>query len=714
MALIPVEDKNSQVAELSAQKMQNPDVAPPQRSIVDLAKREAGLIAREAITPSTVGLVAGAAAGAPLDAAAPGARVGASAAFLADIGAKVYNSLVAGEDKSKQVPELSAVLEDIKNQIGMPKPETPFERIQSKLVGSTAEMVPMIAGGQLMAGAQNLPKVAKVGQFIAASPKVQAAATAVGSGLAAAGKEIGANELGQTALGLVGSLATPSITRMAQVASTAKKLGVSTIPALASGIAGVTEFSKNLALNMLKAGRSQADIAKNIALFERAGTTPTLAQAVESPLTQAIETSTGRFPTGLSTMREKGLAQQAEVGKRVEELRKQISNVTEPVEAGRAVQKGFTEVFVPRARQAQKNLYSAFDAYMPERMPVNSDNTEKVLNEMVNKISNAAPSLQREFANTKLSSILNGIYETRQMNPNGKIPYNVLKDLRTSIGEKLATVDLTPDVTKTQYQRFYKAITRDMEEAAAKQGPEALARFKEANAFTVKFHDTMDNVQSLIMDKNPEDVYQAIVSGARNGPTRLKEIFDVVPMDARKAVSSAFIARMGRAVPGMQDPTGDVFSTAKFLQNYATLDPEAKKILIGGFGKQFADDMDVIAQVANKIRESNAIIANPSGTAGAVVVPATITSAVGSVSAGKLGFASGIIGTLVGANQAARLYTNPDFVHWLATNANKPISGTSAALATLMKIYDKTGDDDIKELHDAVRDNAIEQEIIKK
>jgi hypothetical protein len=705
---------DDQVAELTAKKMQSPDVAPAQAGPTDLIKREAGLIAREAITPSTVGLVAGGAVGAPFEAAAPGARVGASAAFLADIGAKVYNSLVAKGEEGKKVPELSAVLEDIKNQIGLPKPETPFERIQSKVVGTAAETVPLIAGGQLMAGAQNLPKVAKVGEFISASPGVQAAAGAVGSALAAASKEMGADELGQTAIGLVGSLATPSLARMGQVALTAKKLGVAAPIALASGVAGVTEFSKNLALNSLRGFKSQAELAKNIALYKEAGTTPTLAQAVEQPLMQAIETTTGRFPSGLATMREKGLAQQAEVGKRVEELRKQISNVTEPVEAGRAVKKGFSEVFVPRARQAQKNLYSAFDAYMPERMPVDSDNTEKVLNEMVNKISNAAPSLQKEFANTKLSSILNGIYETRQMNPQGKIPYNVLKDLRTSIGEKLSTVDLTPEVSKVQYQRAYAAITRDMEAAAAKQGPEALARFKEANAFTAKFHETMDNVQSLIMDKNPEDVYQALVGGARNGPTRLKEIFDIVPMDARKAVSSAYIARMGKAVPGLQDPSGDVFSTAKFLQNYASLDPEAKKVLIGGFGKQFEKDLETVAQVSNKIRESNAILANPSGTAGAVVTPATITSGAGSLAAGKFGFLSGIIGTLIGANQAARLYTNPEFVHWLATNKNTPISGTSAALATLNKIYEKTNDDDIKELHDAVRDHAIEQEIIPK
>lgn len=710
MALIPVNSKGEEIA-IEAPATQEA----PKRSIPEFLQREAGLIAREAITPATVGGAVAGIAGAPFEVAGPAARVGASGAFLADIGAKVYNSLVAQGDEKKKIPELSAVLEDIKNQIGLPKPETPFERVQSKVVGTTAEMIPLLAGGQLMAGAQNLPKVAKVGEFIAASPRVQAAAGAVGSALSSTAKEMGMkDELGQTAVGLAGSLATPSLARMGQVALTARQLGVAAPIALASGIAGVTEFSRNLALNALRGFKGKEEIAKNIALYEKAGTTPTLAQAVEQPLMQAIETTTGRFPSGLATMREKGLAQQAEVGRRVDELRAQISNVTEPVEAGRAVQKGFTEVFVPRARQAQRNLYGAFDAYMPERMPVDSDNTEKVLNEMVNKISNAAPSLQKEFANTKLSSILNGIYETRQMNPKGKIPYNVLKDLRTSVGEKLATVDLTPDVTKVQYQRFYGAITKDMEAAAAKQGPEALARFRAANEFTRKFHETMDSVQSLIMDKNPEDVYLALVGGARNGPTRLREIFNIVPKDTQKAVSSAFIARMGRAVPGLQDPSGDVFSTAKFLQNYASLDPEAKKILFGGFGKQFEKDLEIVAQVSNKIRESNAILANPSGTAGAVVTPATITSGAGSLAAGKFGFLSGIIGTLIGANQAARLYTNPQFVSWLASNKNTPISGTSAALATLNKIYDKTGDEDIKELHDAVRDHAIEQEIIKK
>jgi hypothetical protein len=710
MALIPVNSKGEEIA------VEAPATQEAQgRSIPEIVGRQAGLIAREAITPGTVGLVGGAIAGAPFEAAAPAARVGASGAFLADIGAKIYNSLVAQGDEKKKVPELSAVLEDIKNQIGLPKPETPLERIESRVVGGVAEMVPMVMGGQALAGLKGAPKaIKKIGEILGASPKTQVAGAALGSGAAAAAGEAGASPIEQGLVGLAGSIAPSPISRMTQVASTAKKLGVSTIPAAIAGTAGATETSKNLILRMLRGGKTQEQIAKNIELYGQAGTTPTLAQAVENPLTQAIETSTGRFPSGMTAMREKGLAQQAEVGKKVEELRTQLSPITEPVEAGKALQKGFSEVFVPRARQTQKALYNRFDQYMPERTPVNSDETMGQLYQFVNRIGNASPKLQASISNTQLTSILGGLEETKKLSPSGEIPFNVLRDLRSWVGENIATVDLAPDVSKAQWKSLYKALSKDLENAAAQQGPEAQAAFKKANVYTKKFHDTMDSIQSVILNKNPEDAYQAVISGSRNGPTKLREVFNAVPKDAQKAVSAAYISRMGKAVAGLQDETGDVFSTAKFLQNYGKLDNASKDILFGRFGSKFKNDMETIAKVSNKIRESTSIVANPSGTAGAVVVPATITSGVGSVAAGKFGFASGILGTLVGANQAARLFTNPEFVNWLATNANKPVSNTSAAIATLNKIYEANQDPDIKEIHDALRNQAVEQEINKK
>jgi hypothetical protein len=709
MALIPL---NSKGEEISVEAPATQGVQ--DRSIPEIVGRQAGLIAREAITPGTVGLVGGAIAGAPFDVTAPAARAGASGAFLADIGAKIYNSLVAQGDEKRKVPELSAVLDEIKDQIGLPKPETPIERIESRVVGGVAEMVPMVMGGQALANLKGAPRaIQKIGEILGASPKTQVAGAALGSGAAAAAGEAGASPLEQGLVGLAGAVAPSPISRMAQVASTASKLGVSAIPAAIAGTAGATETSKNLILRFLRGGKTQKQIAKNVGLYEMAGTTPTLGQAVEKPTIQALETSVGRFPSGMEAMREKGIAQQADVGKRVEQLRTQLSPITEPVEAGKAIQKGFSEVFVPRARQTQKALYNRFDQYMPERTPINSNETMGQLYQFANRLGNASPELQASISNTQLTSLLSGLEETKKLSPSGEIPFNVLRDLRSWVGEKIATVDLAPDVPKAQWKSLYGALSRDLENAAAQQGPEAQAAFKKANTYTKRFHDTMDSIQSVILDKNPEDAYQAVISGARNGPTKLREVFNAIPKDAQKAVSAAYISRMGKAVAGLQDETGDVFSTSKFLQNYAKLDNASKDILFGRFGSQFKKDIDTIAQVSNKIRESASILANPSGTAGAVVGPATMASVTGSLASGKFGFAQGVIGTMVGANQAARLFTNPEFVSWLATNANKPVSNTSAAIATLNKIYEANQDPDIKEIHDALRDKGVEQEVKK-
>jgi len=351
---------------------------------------------------------------------------------------------------------------------------------------------------------------------------------------------------------------------------------------------------------------------------------------------------------------------------------------------------------------------------MPEKTPINSDETMGQLYEFANRLGNASPKLRASISNAQLTSILGGLEDTKKLNPSGDIPFNVMRDLRSWVGEKIAEVDLAPDVSKTNWKRIYGALSRDLENAAAKQGPEAQAAFNKANVYTKKFHDTMDSIQSVILKKNPEDAYQAVISGANNGPTKLREVFNAVPKDAQKAVSAAYISRMGKAVAGLQDETGDVFSTNKFLQNYGKLDNASKNILFGRFGSQFKNDIETIAKVSNKIREGSAIMANPSGTAGAVVGPATISSVQGSVFAGKFGFAQGVIGLMIQANQAARLFTNPDFVRWLATNSNKPISSMSGAIATLNSIYEKSQDPDIKEIHDALRNSAVEQEIKKK
>jgi hypothetical protein len=473
---------------------------------------------------------------------------------------------------------------------------------------------------------------------------------------------------------------------------------------LASGIAstfGITESSRAAGIRLLRGGKDPAVIQGNIDKFADAGTTPSAGQATGSPIIQQIETTMGRFPSAYTTMREKGISQQAEIGQRIEQIRAGISRVREPEIAGRRLRGGFEAVFVPQARRTQKNLYNVADSMVPN-LQADLPRTVGKLDEMAQRFA-GAPELQAVLGNRQLGAIRQAIRSSR--NAEGKIPFQVLRDLRTTIGEKLENVDLTPDVSRAEYKALYRALTEDLTEAVApfEKARNAYAR---ANNYTRAFHDRMDRVQDILTKQNGEEVYRAVVMGAKDGPSRLRAVMRSVPKEDQRALVSAFVAKMGRALPGLQDETGEVFSTSRFLTNYASLDKASRRELFGKFGQQFTNDMDNIAEVSAKIRESSQILANPSGTAGAVVGPATVASVGGSIAAGKFGFAAGMLEVLLGANQSARLFTNPRYVRWLASNIEKPVSYAGAAMANLATIAQQENDPDIRAFIEEVEEQA--------
>jgi len=691
MALIPVDDSQ----EISAPVKQ-------ESSLSDYATREAGLIARAGINPTTVGMAAGGAAGIPFGQPMMGARTGAAAGLLTDIGAKIYNAIVAENTGMSKLPVLSDVLEEVKNQIGLPQPQGALEKMQAGAIEGASALIPIMAGGQALAGIATSPVLKEIGKALAASPKTQAV-SAITGGMAQGLAEAGELPVPvQAAVGLAGSVIPGSISRMAQVAKTGVELGLSKIPAAALSPAGITESSRSVLMRILRGGKTPQEIGQTIKEYAQAGTTPSAGQATRSPEIQQLETTFGKFPSGAMKFREKALSQQEEIGKRIEQIRSGISGVKEPVVAGRMATKSYENVFLPNARKVQSELYNKADQLFPQNR-VNVSNTENMLDEISSRFSES-PEMKNVLANKKILAIRDALKASK--NEEGMIPFRTLRDFRTEVGEQLSNVGPVPDtIAKSQYKALYKAIAGDIESAVA---PYEGARnaYKRANNYTRAFHDRVDNVENILMKNNGEDVYKSIISGSKDGPSKLRQLFRTIGKDDQKAVVSTFIARMGRALPSMQDETGDVFSTSRFLTNYASLDPLARKELFGRFGTQFQKDMDNIAKVSAMIRESSSILANPSGTAGAVVGPATIASLEGSLAAGKFGFATGMLGVLLQADQAARLMTSPKYVNWLASNLNTPISSSAAALANLVSINKKERNPDIQAFLEEVENQS--------
>jgi hypothetical protein len=666
--------------------------------------RQLGLMARAAATPETVGMAAGALAGLPMRAPGAGAQAGGVAGLITNIGSEIYKAL-SGDPNARSVND---ILEEAKTAIGLPKPETGAERLQERVIQGATAAIPGVQAGRMLTAAAKSPALRAVGQELARSPVVQGASAVSGAAAGALTEEQDYGPAMQTAATIAGGLLPGSAARVATVGRQAREFGVAKFPAAITSVVGVTEPTRAATIRLLRAGRPQEKLAQTLGEYRAAGTTPSLGQLTESPTVQQLETTAGRFPSGLSTMREKVISQQQEIGQRVQELRAQASPIKEPYIVGRGAKKGFEEVFVPRARATQRALYDKADSLIPPTLVrIQPTRTQQALDNVLQRFEDT-PELQGQLGNKQLMAIREAIASGK--NEAGDIPLSTMRDLRAWAGEKLANVDLTPDISRAQVKAIYKALSEDFD-AAVSNFDKTKQAFSRANNFTRAFHDRMDMVQDTLSRSNPDEIYRSILSNSAEGPTKLTAMLRSIPKDDQKAVVSAFVNRMGRVAPGMQDETGELFSSRTFLTNYNKLDKASRQVLFGRFGSKYQQDLQKIATVADKIDKASQVLANPPGTAAAGGAIGSAMAIGGGVASGKFGFASGVIGTLIGANQAAKLYTNPRFVEWLASNIDKPISRASGLIGSLSTIASDTDDPDMAAFAEELKQEMVRRDV---
>ena len=156
--------------------------------------RQTGIAARAA-GPIAAGTAAGAALGAPLAGvgAIPGAAAGATAAAILQLVDKL-----GGTD----------YLEKAMDQLGLPRPETPSERVFSDIAGTMAGAAGVSKGAEVLSRGVS-PTAQRLLQALGERQGLQittAGSSALGSGLA---RESGAGPLGQAAAGLASGMAVP-------------------------------------------------------------------------------------------------------------------------------------------------------------------------------------------------------------------------------------------------------------------------------------------------------------------------------------------------------------------------------------------------------------------------------------------------------------------------------------------------------------------------
>lgn len=557
---------------------------------------------------------------------------------------------------------------NLADELGMRAPQTPGERVTSDIGEAlTGTALTMGLGGALTNVEGNI--LPRIGKFLTAQPTLQGVSAATGTGAASTARESGVGPGGQLVAGLAGGLAPGAAT---------------------SGVAATTRG--------LTRGRSGEGIQRTIDDFASVGATPTVGQASGRRMIQGAENLLGGAPTSTGVVTRFAERQAQNIGGGLQQRADDLLPNASAEKAGRAVERG-VETFGRNTNATKRALYWQADQLIPGSSQVPMSNTWQTVSKLTTPTAGATATTGA-LVNPRIAQLRDTLSQDLATG-GGRIPYEAMKRIRTDIGEQISDYSLSPDTPTRELKQLYAALSRDMEAAASAQGPAAAAAAKRANNYTRAASDRMEQVQRVI-DKNggPEKVFDAAMSGTRDGGTTLRAVMQSLPADGQRAVTGAVIKRMGLATPGAQDAAGDVFSAQTFLTNWNRVSPEAKRALFDRHGPAFTADMDRIARVAQNLREGSKVLANPSGTANRAAALTYGASLVASLFGGSPLAAAGLVAGGLGANATARMLTNPNVVKWLARSTALPVGSAAAQIQALRRIGENENDPEAIEIAD--------------
>jgi hypothetical protein len=587
-------------------------------------------------------------------------------AFNEYIGNPIARTL--GMQETAPYRDVGAQLAD---KMSLPKAQTSGDRIIGDIgEGLTGTALTLGAGGLLNAGRNAVSTAAptvrnRLADLLTAQPGLQGVSTATGAGAASAAREAGGGQGAQLLAGLAGGVG----------------------PGLAAAGTGAT-------VRGFVRGRDGAAMQNTINDFAALGATPSVGQASGNRMIQGAENLLSGAPTSTGVMNRFAERQAEDIGGGLQRLADNFSPNASAERAGRAIERG-AQTLKGNTNAVKRALYWQADRQIPDATPAPLNNTWQAVVRLTTPDPGATattgalvqPTIARLRQNLEQDIAAGG----------GQLTYSALKRIRSDIGEAISNSSpLVPSTDIRELRQLYGALSRDMEGVAQTQGPAAVAAARRANNYTRAAADRLEQVARVI-DKNggPEKVFQAAMSGTRDGGTTLRAVMQSLPREGQQAVTAAVIKRMGLANPGMQDAAGEAFSAATFLRKWNDVSPEAKRALFDRHGPGFTRDMDRIASVAQNIKDGSKVFANPSGTANRAAALTYGAGLVASLFDPTLASTGSLVAAGVSANTMARVLTNPRVVAALAQTTRLPVGSIPATAQALSRIAEKEDDPDV-------------------
>lgn len=545
----------------------------------------------------------------------------------------------------------------------LPTARNAFEQTAAPVVEDAASAVPLALGS---------------GPLGIAS----AIASGVGSGVAqriAADHGIGLG--GQTATGLAVGLVIPAIMHG----------GAATIQRVMAGAAQQRQTAQQLQTIMQQATGSDA---ASLGQFTQGG--------IGSTVDKELRQSAGGAGVFRKTLDEQSTA----MGNRVNDITKTLGGSSSPERAGRAVQRGIEEGFLPRFRSQSQQLYDQAEQLVPASTTFVPQETLNFFGSQGGRddATRVFQGLGHPFLQQWGQDLQNEILK----NSNTGVTFGLLRDFRSRLGDIMSGKQAIEGLNQTTVKKLYGALSDDMRTAvAANGGPAGVQAWDRAAKHWAAGMGRIENVLQPILDKNvPEKAFTSLMSGTKDGATALRSTMRSLNTAEREVVSSTALSRLGKAAVSAQDASGEVFDPVRFVNQWATLAPESRSALFTGVNPQVVRDLNTIARAASVIKNSGQALGGPPATASAGLLTAIMkglgAGAIGGAIGGP-GTGAAITGAMLGGKAAAtggsyllaeRVFTNPRMIRWLTGTTQLPIGAMYAQMTQLSKMSEKWNAED--------------------
>lgn len=457
------------------------------------------------------------------------------------------------------------------------------------------------------------------------------------------------------------------------------------------------------------------------AAFERLKV-PQMAGAVSnSKMVQSAEHGAFNSPGGEGTMNEAFQATQAGVDKAAKKISSDIANtatggtpavnaktVKSTEGAGNVLKKGVTEAG-ERFKEARQKIDDDLTTLVTPTRPTQVTNTQTLLADLQAELArapNSRPELKRAITEAER------LIADAQAN-GGTIPFDVLRKVRTRIGQEIEQPDAAGYLPGEGQQigKLYEALKKDVYSAAHEADAAASASLPPGTSLpwaqsAVRQLERHDQYVRLfrgdkagrvppiktfnkVLDSGSDAKALAYaLEGSEQSTQRLWQLRRSLKPEEWDVVGATIFENLGRAKPGVQGGSmlGEVsndFSVATFLTNWerlgiGTAGRTSRDVLFGGqrYG-HVKDALDDLVTITTSLKKASAL-ANTSGTARSTnwnsVFTALGTGALGAVGSGTVAgtvgaAAGGAAAHVAGGYGAAKLLTSPKFIRWLGSSA---------------------------------------------